>query len=796
MMRAIFLSLLCFLTVKQAVHAQVQLKGQVINSFGTPVSYVSIVLKEVLDSTLLKSTQSDSTGFFEYRNLSAAKYILEASAVGYQPYAIIIDVSATMPQMEVSVLLEDAGNILSEVVVRSVPPTFRSANGKIVVKVADHPPFKASANSLEILSKLPGILVNPDGTLLVSGRNAPAVFIDGKPVPMSAEEQDAFLKRLLPEMIESIEVIENPSGRYDGQFKAIIDIKLKQQQQQGIKGGISTALRKNYYYSADNNLNLSYRLKKSMYSLATSYVLGDDYYRYTALQKLASEDDMSTNTLTRTANNNLNMVLSANYWLSQQHTLDIWIRTYRADKNITSDNSLQFRDPAGEILKGRFETRNLSDPQQLSYALNAAYTYQFSPKSNLVLFAATNDVNNQQNEDIQIDDYLKQLPESYWKTKLCNVIRIRNIQLDYHRTSENSTWEAGIKLAQVTTDNDLRYDTLALNGVFEKDPRRTDRFLYNEYITAGYLSYEYRKNDFMVKTDLRLENTRTTANSETENTIRKRNYLNWLPGVSVSYRFSDRNRLYVAFNRRLTRPDFAQLNPFRFYFSPLNYRVGNPELKPSVTTAFNVIWDIGDLHVTMAVGREKDKMIRYPEYNRTSNELLYLGMNIPYNDFGNLQLSYSYSFRSWWKVIQNAGLYYNKERMPYLGNMYEIGVLHYTLNGSQVFTLPKGYTADLSYRYFSKGGNSLYVQDDYGAIDAGIHKTWLNGKLNTRINIFDMFGTYMVTNEFRESQIINNRFTHNVAVRRVVLTLAYQFGKSKHKEPVKRPVEEERRVRF
>lgn len=775
--------------------AQVSVHGRVAGTDGKAIGFANVLLYNEADSIPIKTTQTDSLGSFELKQLTVRRYLLKVSLVGYLAYNgdIATDHKGNIIDLGDITLVTDPKQ-LQEVVIMGERNAVRYEPLKTILQISGNSAYRSSANVMDILRKAPGLTVNPDGTLLVSGRNPPAIFINGKPVPMSPEEALAYLNGLTPEMVASIEVIANPSSKYDAQYKAIIDIKLKTDQTAGWLGNLSSALRQNIYSSADNNLNLSYRANRVTWFLRGGYVLGDDYYQYTALQKLANTNYMATRTQTRTANNNFNLQIGTEFRINKDQGIEFSIKTYQANRNLDAFNTLTFSEPIRRDILGIRQTTNISDPNQRNYSLNAAYDLRFSPNSGLNIFGSVSDIRNRQAEDIQISNQQTNMLDSYWKTGLKNDISIRNIQADYTLTRKKATFEAGSKFVHVTTNNDIRYDTLSAGNGFVPDAGRTNRFIYDEYVSAAYLTYSYKTQQFDVRASLRAEHTRTLANSVLQGNLLERSYLTWLPAASVSYMISTGQSLTLAFTRRMTRPNFDQLNPFRFYLSPLNYRVGNPNLRPSVTSSFNLAYNRGNFNISMSAGREKDFMTRYPEYNRVTNELLYLGANLPYNDFADIEGGYNFSIFRWWKMSHNIGIYYSKQQMPYLGQTYAIGIIDYSINGSQVFTLPKGFTADMTYRYLSKSGNSLYIRKPMGSIDLGLQKNWLNGKLSSKLNAYDLFYTHAYSLIFREKAIIDNQLTHRFATRRVVLALAYKFGSASYKTSQSRNNEEEKRA--
>ncbi len=381
---------------------------------------------------------------------------------------------------------------------------------------------------------------------------------------------------------------------------------------------------------------------------------------------------------------------------------------------------------------------------------------------------------------------------SYWKTNSRNNILIRTAQADYSQNMGTSKLEFGGKFAYTTTENNLRYDTLA-NSVFNFDPQRSNQFNYGEYIMAGYLSYQGKWNNISYSLGLRAEYTRTVANSITTSMLTERKYLKWLPSLNVTYAINQSEQLSFSYSRRLTRPTFAFLNPFRFYYSPRHYWIGNPYLQPSTTNLFALSYSRKALNVSLNAGRETDVMARYPEYNPATNELIFLGRNLPYRNFANLLISSPLTINTWWRMNNNIGFYYNKELTPYFDRTYEIGVFNYTLNGSQIFML-KDWLLDVSYTYESKSGNGLYVFKPVYGIDLGVQKAWFKSKLNTKLTLYDAFDSIKRRLIFREKSIINNDMYHYFGAQRLVLSLTYNFGSSTFKIKESKKSEEENRA--
>lgn len=684
---------------------------------------------------------------------------------------------------------------LKEVIVTGSKQPFQREAGALVVNVSGNPNFKTAANTLDVLKKLPGLEVTSDGTLLLQGRITPGVFVDGKPLVMSPEELQNYLLTLTPEMIASIELITNPSAQYDATYKGIINIKLKPDGSLGFKGNFTTNVQQNTHRLADNNFLLTYKTKKFAYTVRLGYTTGTTIRTYDALQHQASTNIMTTNTKTLTGNNNFNYQLGVDYNFKKDQRIEILLRSYNINRTLNSFNTLHTTDSSAKYIVSNTSSDNNTELTQNNYAANLNYIARLGNKQLQVLTSLVK-VSNRQWEHIQNTNTLTEQQLNYWKTALKNDVLIRTAQADLSGNWANGKWSTGAKFAFYTTKNDLHYDTLNTNNTFVTDSGRTNNFQYDEYVSAAYAVYERTLNKFNFSAGLRLEHTRSISNAITQKEVTKRDYLTWLPSVELTYNLKKNQQLHFSLTRRITRPSFAQLNPFRFYFSPLNYWVGNPYLLPSITNAFNATYNLRSFMVSLTMGRETDPQARYPEYNRITNVLEYLGRNLPYNDFASIETSLPLTITKWWRMNNNIGLYYKREQTPYHDVTYAIPITYFKITGNQVFALPKAFTFDIYYMYTSPNGDGLYFGKYISNIDLALQRTWLKGKLNARINYYDLLNTYSVTRTFREKSIINNRLRHWIGMQRLAITLSYSFGTSTYKAKQTGKNEEETRAGF
>ena len=794
-MRPNKLGLLLFIMLRFCMgKGQVVLKGKIVNAENKSPVYKAAVylLQESRDS--LQNTTTDSLGQFQFLDLFPQNYQIEISKTGFEKQTISVDFKNNRQIDLGEIILQTTAGTISEVVITADRSTPKLNNGNLVLSISNNKDFKTTTNLYEVLRKTPGVQIDQDGGLLVGGRTTPVIFVDGKPMLLNNQEVQNYLKSLTPDMVESIEVNTNPSARYDAEYKGIIDIKLKRGKTAGWQGNAITNLYQNRSTYNENNLNLTYRASKITLTGRGGYNAGITNYQYNALQYLASTDILHTRLIQQSDVKEYNIQTGIDLTPNDKHKIGILFRGNFLAQERKREGSL-FSTNANEdqIVSDTYNSNPIHYRQE-NFGVTLDYTLQLG-KSRLSFLGNLLSVENKQKDDFINKDRMTSDLLDYWKSNLLNKIKIYTAQVDYTKVLGNINLEAGAKLSFSDTNNNIRYDVLTNGNLFVQDSLRSNQFIYKEKIAAAYIAYRQKINKLQISAGLRMEYTTSISNAITVDSLVNRNYIKWLPSFDIGYSFNKNSQLSLSFSRKITRPQFGQLNPFRFYFSPLNYWIGNPYLQPSLTSQFKISYRQKSLVTSLSFGKEEDVMTRYPLYDPKTNELAYLGTNLPYRDFANIEMSFPLKLSDWWNMNYQLLGYYNKEKNPYLGKVYAIDVYNYIFRLNQTFSLPKGFLLSLYTNYESKTGNSLYIIRPRYNVDIGLQKLWLDGKLNTKLVFNDIFNTYDQRLIFREKEIINNQFQHWNATQQLILTVSYSFGNSSYKSTERQRSEEESRAR-
>lgn len=752
------------------------IKGKAVDGItNRPVEFASVTILSAVDSSLVKGELTDTTGRFELINLKQGKYILVISSVEYQKVSkgpLLIDFNQDLLDMGEVKMVTDV-KTLQEVVVRGSKPIIEHKIGSIVMNM-DNKFFKTSTNAIDVLNKAPGLQVKPDGSILMRNSVTPKVFIDGKDVPMSASELTNYLSNLRPEEIESIEIINNPSAKYDAQYKGIIDIRLKRDTNLGLSGSLSFRYGQNIYSSLRNNISLTYKTKKIAYSTRLGYADYGNIYEYDGTQVLPNGQSLLTNTSLPSFSKDLAYLFGIDYFVTRNQTLGVTLKGYvnTADMNSTSISSFIMNSDSykvGQALN--------SKPKNDSYSANLNYELKLD-KNRLNLAGSYANYVNKDAQDITNKNSEK--TTSVWKADLNNDFLIRVGQADYSTEFGKGKLEIGSKFSSITTNNNLRYDTLA-NLIFVLDPSRTNKFVYDENVVAGYINYGKELKKISYRLGIRAENTSTIANSITLNQVTTREYIKWLPSFGINYTIDDNQTISLDFSRKLRRPNFDELNPFRLYISPFTYAEGNPFLLPQETSLLTLSYNNKNLNLGFIIGQDRNQISQLPFLNIKNNITAFLQQNLDENIYGGLTINYPLVITKFWKMQNNVGIYLTQSKVTYLSKFYEKTVGNMTVSGSQIFTLPKQTIFDISYEYSSKSGDALFINNSYYSINLGLQKSFYKNLLNAKLNINDIFYTDVPIISFRDKSVYNWSSTQRYGTRRFVLQLSYSFGKSTYK---------------
>ncbi|MEO8110120.1 MAG: outer membrane beta-barrel protein, partial [Ginsengibacter sp.] len=545
------------------------------------------------DSVVIHSGVGNESGVIEFLNLNAGKYRVRASHSGYQDgYSSWIDPEKNTPVSD-SILLKSTSNLLQEVSVASKRPAIQFLPDKTVIN-PDATITNAGATVMDILEKSPGITVGKDGAIIMKGKPAVTVLVDGKPTQLGGADLQAYLSGISSSQVDVIELIENPGAKYDASGNAgIINIKMKSNRLKGFNGSMNLSIGQGFYTKTGNSLNLNYRNGKVNWFLNYGMRAGNEMLDIYTLRKYFNSHKEDS-ALLEQPNFTKNRILGHNiktgfdFFVSKQTTLGVVFTGGIFDRNTMSYSAINWMDPNYHV-DSTIDTRGKNNLKFQRGGINLNVNHKIDASSELTadLDYVKFSINGDQNYQTQL--VAPGSIVSATKGSIPSRLNIFTAKVDYSKHFKKFLLESGLKTAINKTDNLADYYYNDSNG-WQPDPSRSNHFLYNEKISAAYVSIDAEKKKWHWQMGLRYELTSYKAhqlgNTVVKDSAFKRNYGSLFPTAFVSYQADSNNMFTVRLGERIDRPPFQFLNPFLTTLNKYTYEGGNPFIKPQYTWNF------------------------------------------------------------------------------------------------------------------------------------------------------------------------------------------------------------------
>lgn len=610
--------------------------GMVKDPAGNPLERVTLLLVKAGDSTLVKGAVSDGQGHYTVESVPAGEYRVAASLMGRQKVysePFTIDTEHSKQQLSPLVVREEA-RLLDNVTVKARKPFIEQHLDKTVLNV-ENSIVASGGTALDILEKAPGVVVNLQAEQIsLKGRDNVLVMLDGKPTYLATAEVLELLRNTPSNTVETIELITNPSARYDAAGTAgIINIRLKRNQSgQPLNGNLTVG--GGYGRFAKYNAALTLNARPGQWSFFGNYAV--DRRNYWSLAKI-DRRLQTTPSPTRIRQENYRPIqntshtyrLGADYAFSKQTTIALLLNGTNVVGASQGGAHSTLYDSDRLTSSQRTQNDNRRDISR--WAANVNFRHQFDTTRRggkgreLLVDVDYSDASFQPDELFETRYFNARQaetgPRSFQHLDMVSDAFIRAAKADYiHPFDARTTLEVGWKSSYVTLNNDLRVETksaeVGQTVPWQLDTGRTNQFEYREVIHAGYLSGRWDWTHWTLQVGLRLEQTHTDAHSVTANRTVSRSYLNLFPSLTLTRKVGENHQFQSSFSRRIDRPNYQYLNPFIRVFDPYTYQQGNPYLKPQFTDAFQIGYSYKEeTTVSVSYNRTRDVVVDINEQN-------------------------------------------------------------------------------------------------------------------------------------------------------------------------------------
>lgn len=745
------------------------------------------------DSILVKTTISGRAGNFEFSEIKSSNYYIIISHAGYtEMCSEIFSVNPGLTTEVKPFVLSIAQKNLSGITVAGKKPLVEVTGDKTIFNV-ESSINAAGSNAFELLQKSPGVITDKDDAVILKGRSGVRVYIDGRLVQMDAADLAAYLKSINSADIEAIEIIANPSAKYDASGNAgIINIRFKKNRKLGYNGSVNAGFAVGVNPKTNAGINFNYRNKAinifSNYSNAwTKNQVNFNVYRK---QNDSLYDQKNINISEGWSHN---VKAGADFFITKAHTIGAIVTANFSDN--TSEN--RGRTPISSVSNGKLGQvlyANNTLPAAIKN-LNYNFNYRFADSSGNE-FNLDADVGKYTSDrsSYQPNYYYAPSPEvlqdsHVYKNNTPTDVKILTFKMDYVRSLKNSTLYAGVKSGNVRTDNIFQFYNV-LNGFAQSDLVRSNSFMYKENVFAAYASYSTLINTkWKMQAGLRMEHTSSNGHLTRANNIVlpddlvERKYTDFFPSVGLTYNVSHHHSLNLALSRRIDRPVYQDLNPFENKLDELTYQKGNAFLQPQYANNIQLMHTYKGKYITALsyahVSGFTAQIIDTLEGKRT----FITKRNLASQDIVSLNFSLPIQLKSWWLLFTNANLFYSHYKADLgPGKLVDINITSGSVFAQNSFTLGDGYSAEITGNFNAPSvWAGTFRSNAMGSLDAGVQKLLFQKKATVKLGFTDILKTlrWKGKSEFSGSNIVT---TGNWESRQVRLNFTYRFGNNQVKQ--------------
>lgn len=778
-----------------------KVSGKTLDESQAPMPFVTVLIVKAADSTIIKAGYSDESGIFRMEEIPSGKYFLKANFVGYEDSFIHFTLQNNDIDLD-SVSLKQASVSLNEVTIRAKKPMFQVEADKIVVNV-ENSALAAGKNTLEVLALSPGLSVSPDeGSIRFKGKGGVLVLIDNRQTYMAQSDVVNFLKGLSASEVESIELISNPPAKYDAAGVAgIINVKTIKNRSLGTKGEIQAGYRRGAFDRWQTGGSLAHKTKNLAINTTANYYNGasestfeSNTQYYDAGQKGMALD--LTNYRKFTYNNvmirnSIDWDISRN-WMGGTNL----IYSKSNDKELKDANTHIANSPsaAGTIDQSANQTTNTSTFTVNGYfrAILEGSNHELSGDVDYSTFTSR-DVAHIQND--LFTNQVNDIKEAQGSQFLINSTPISTDILvgkaDFFKSLKKGLLEAGIKLSHVKTSNDAKFEE-KIENEWIIDPGRTFRFQYIENISASYLSYSLQQGKNSLKAGLRHEYTHAEGISPEQSSRFKKSYGHLFPSLFYQRNLNEQNQVVLSYSRRISRPNYSNLNPFLYVVDPFTIYTGNPDLDPTLSNSF----ELGFTHnyrIQAGVG--------YSRSSNSINEVATRSLDNPdilIYKMTNLDKFESYYFGVFWplsvgknwEISQYLNVYHSQYHSLIGDERVLVKAPAANYNISNSIRLKRGLKLEANWSYNSSNANGLSKFRPSHVLSIALKKPFKNDKTFITLNLSDVLWTNRIKSTTSLVQYIQST-GWRADSRRVGITLVHKFGKKTVKDSAERQLSSE-----
>ncbi len=755
--------------------------GTVRESVGQqPVEFATVMLAEPETKQAIAGTTTDEKGNFALTTNQEGFY-LEVRFIGFENKTITdIPIENGKADMGV-ILLESKGLELDDVVIETEQSKTVFKLDKRIFKVGQDL-SSTGASALELLNNVPSVNVNIEGEISLRGANGVQILINGKPSVLASEEGNA-LGTITADMIEQIEVITNPSAKYEAEGSAgIINIVIKKEERKGVNGSVSF----NTGWPHNHSIGLSLNRRSEKFNLFSQIGVGyRELPRYSdnINQDLSNGSSILSDGVGYRNENFYNIILGTDYQINKYNVLTLSGNfAYEIEKQ-PSQYDFSALDSSNALVSQW--TRN-----EVTEALNPKWSYELQYKKDFkddkehsLLFSAVgNFFGKDLSSDFENTATLGSLSNFSQQTKTDFSEARHTFQLDYTQPFKDKwTLETGAHYLIQDVSNDYTVSNL-VNEEWIADSNLTNVFEFDQKVLGVYATGAMELTRWGVKAGLRLENTDLHTLLATTGESNQRNYTNLFPSLHTSYKVTERFSLQAGYSRRIFRPRLWDLNPFFNIRNNYSIRTGNPNLQPEFTDSYELtsiyIFDKLTLNASLFHRYTTQSIERISTFEE--NVTTVMPANIGTNRATGLEFNAKYSPKKWLVISGDFNFNYFNRQGTFEGTIFDFDARRWSSKLIAKFKLPAAVDFEVTGHYNSGYQTVQGMVSQNIFLDFGVRKKLMKNRAVLNLSVRDVFAS-----RFNETEILQSDFyaySYSKRGRFITLGFSYGFGKGEAME--------------
>jgi hypothetical protein len=772
---------------------QSKISGTVLDQNNAPISFVTVLVNNVSEekgasgAVFVKGTTTDDLGNFTLENVEHGNYTLHFSFIGFQSQTKQIHLTSRV--FLGAIVLLESSEMLDQAVITIKRPTIQKSPGRLVFNVENT--SVASGSVLDVLRKTPGVVVSQQGVSVKN--NSPVIYVNNKRVYLSSKETLSLLESTNGSLIKSVEVITNPSSKYDADATTVLNINTTRAVAVGYKGSASGVYQQAVY---------------AKYNLATAHFYKNDWlnaygsYSYSP-RKEFKEDENNTrfftpdetttsgyrdSYFTRVTNSNAhqaNVVLDLT--ANEQHSFGVSARVFVSPNKRFENQALSLNTNRQRQLDSTFTTASSSTRNTSNIALNASHTFSLAnSETQLVTQANYITYSADRVQDVETNYFLpsgQQLRNNNFTTTGNQDSTIFTGQIDLSAPLVSGALDWGLKISDIKTNSTQEFFDQTEQGTV-LNPNFSDGFQYQENIFAAYFNITRDWEQWSLDLGLRAEQTEVRATSKNLGEVNNQYYFELFPKMSLLYTANENNSFGLSYSRSIARPNYESLNPFRYFINENNYTDGNPNLVPEIDSKYTFSYTHNNTWFLEAYyWHIKNPLEELRFQNNTTRALQNLETNLIKGYQYSLDITYAKSVTSWWYLqvvtsgffIENEFLAQQSAQQTALANTYGF---YGQIYSGLVLSEQANITSDVTALYISNLIFGSYTYKNQFNLSASVRKKIWDKKASITLGVDDIFNTNNIPVVSRYANQDNGYFARTES-RLFRVGFTYNFGNSK-----------------